>query len=156
MIRYTEEPLSHCQADIESLLPEQWAETGEFGIDCAPNWPMYYALEQKNALLLLMARDDAGVPIGFLTGVVIVHPNSAPNLAAVISTYFIRKRSGRALYVRSLLSHGVNLALERGAWKITVKTEYNHSAGRILEAMGFAPKAIEFVMARSAEEKAHA
>lgn len=156
MITYTEEPLSHCQADIESLLPEQWAETGDSEIECAPNWPMYYALEQKGVMLLLMARDDTRWPVGFLYGVITKHPNSVDHLAAVIATYFIRSRPGRALYIRSLLSHGVNLAFEKGAWKVTVKTEYNHSAGRILEAMGFAPKSIEYVVTRERREAAHA
>lgn len=156
MITYTEEPLSHCQADIESLLPEQWAETGDFGIECMPNWPFYVGLERAKALLLIMARDDVGVAVGYLAGMIHPHPNSVGSVVASIPTFFIANRPGRPLFVRSLLSHGVKLALQRGAVKVTVETDYDNSVGRVLIAMGAVPKAVKFVIMRKVEERAHA
>lgn len=147
MITYAEEHLSHCRPDIEGLLPVQWEETGDFFIECRPRWDIYEALENVGALLLLMARED-GRPIGYLTGSVYRHPNSTDHLMASIPTYFVESRPNRALALRSLVSHGVDLALRRGAIKVLVKTEYNHSAGRILEAMGMKPTAVEYVMTR--------
>ena len=152
MIVYSEEGLSLCRADIESLLPAQWAETGDAGIDCLPNWAMYEALEKAGALILLMARHD-GRAIGYLTGTVYPHPNSTNRLVASIPTYFVEDRPGRPLLLRSLISHGINLALKRGAWKVSVKTEYNNSAGRLLEAMGMVPGSVEYVMTTTREAK---
>lgn len=149
MISYSEESLLRCRPDIESLIPAQWEETGDAFIECKPDWAMYEAMEQVGALILMMVRDE-GRPIGYLTGSVYRHPNSTGHRVASIPTYFVEHRPGRSLILRSMLSHGINLAMKKGAWKVNVKTEYNHSAGRILEAMGLAPSAVEYVMTREA------
>lgn len=156
MITYTEEPLAHCKPDIEALLPAQWAETGDSAIECAPDWNMYSNLERVKALILIMARDDNGRAVGYLAGVVHRHPNSVQHQVASLATYFIEDRPGRPLLVRSLLANGVKVATQRGAWKITIDTEHDHSAARILEAMGFKPKSVKYVMTRDVQEAAHA
>lgn len=147
MISYSEEPLLQCRMDIEGLLPTQWQETGDSLIECKPDWAMYEAMEVVGALILMMAR-DGGRAIGYLAGSIYRHPNSTGHRIASIPTYFVEQRPGRSLILRSMLGHGVNLAMKKGAWKVHVKTEYNHSAGRILEAMGMAPTAVEYVMTR--------
>jgi hypothetical protein len=156
-ITYSEESLDRCQRDIEYLVPEAWAELGDSDIgDCKPNWAMYRALEERGALILLMARDENGHAVGYLFGVIHPHQHMVDRKSGTIATYFVRQCRARALLIRSLLSHACNLAIRRGACKVSVETEYNHSAGRILEAMGFKPKSIKYVMTEAIQERAHA
>ena len=147
MIVYTEESLNGCRLDISSMLPSQWGETGDEFAEARPNWRLYENLEKTKTLIVVMARED-GRPIGYLTGVVYPHPNQTGEIIGSIPTYFIERRPGRALMLRSLIAKGIDVALKRGAWKVLVKTEYNHSAGRILEAMGMVPTAVEYAMMR--------
>jgi hypothetical protein len=147
LIVYAEESLNVCRPDIASMLPAQWSETGDDFANVRPNWQLYEKLEKARKLIVVMARED-GRPIGYLTGVVYPHPNQTEEIIGSIPTYFIERRSGRALMLRSLIAKGIDVALKRGAWKVLVKTEYNHSAGRILEAMGMVPTAVEYAMMR--------
>ena len=148
MITYAQETLKHAKRDVESLLPEQWAETGDIGIECEPIWPFYESLEKHNALVLVLAREDSR-PIGYATGSVYPHPNSRGHLIASIPTWFVEHRPTRALIVRRLLQTSVSYCFEKGARRVSIRTHHEHSAGRLIEAMGGNPLAIEYVMFKS-------
>jgi hypothetical protein len=145
MITYRQERLTNCKPDVEILLPEQWAETGDIGIDCEPVWSVYHALDKVDALVLVMAREE-GRPIGYLTGSVYRHPNSSHHMVGSLPTWFVERRPARALIARRLLQAGIDACFQKGAHKVTIKTDFEHSAGRLIEAMGGQPKAIEYVM----------
>ena len=156
MIEFWTESLKTARPDIEAMIPAQWSETGDQDIECEPSWSLYEALEKAGALIIVMARDETGKAAGYLTGTISAHPNSSRYRVVTYPTYFVMPRPNRALVLRSMLSYAVNVALKRGAWKVSVKTEYNHSAGRLLEAMGMAPSSVEYVMTRPMLEAKHA
>jgi hypothetical protein len=149
VITYRQEVLRYCRHDIEALSVHQWRETGDRGIKCEPLWEIYEALERAGCLVLIVARQD-GRSIGYLTGSVYPHPNSRHHKIGSLPTYFAEHRPGRGLIVKSLIRHGIACAFEKGAWKVIIRTEYDHSAGRIIEALGGQPKAIEYTIARTA------
>ena len=49
MVDFAVEPLMQSQADIESLLPAQWAHTGDREVECRPNWPLYHQFAEHGA-----------------------------------------------------------------------------------------------------------
>jgi hypothetical protein len=152
MITYAIEPQASCRADIELCLPDQWAETGDQGIDYKVNWELYAKLEQGGGLFWLTARDGDGL-VGYLVCMVHQHPNSTDYKIGTIASYYVKPRTTRGLIERSLIAHGTNVAFQRGAWKVKVLTDWEHSFGRILELMGFRPKAVEYVMTRDMVRK---
>jgi hypothetical protein len=151
-ISFSDVFLHECRADIEALLSEQWAETGDSEIECKPDWALYSKLTKEMALLVV-ARDEEATAIGYCVGIIHKHFNSIDRKVATISTFFVKNRPqlahpglDRALNLRAMLEFAVKVAFKRGVWKVNVKTEYNHSCGRLLEAMGFVPKAVEYVL----------
>lgn len=144
MITYAQETLAAARADIETLIPAQWEETGD-KTEVMPNWQLYGALEATGLVILVVAREE-GRAIGYFGGILHSHPNARELMVATFPTYFMEHGQHRALRLKAMFAEGIRLARARGAWKINIETEYNHSAGRILEAMGFVPSAVKYVM----------
>ena len=95
MINFAVEPLPAARSDIEGLLPEQWAHTGDADITCMPNWPLYYQFAERNALMVVMAR-EMDCAVGYLAAFIYPHPNAVHTLIANIPTYFVVDRPLRA------------------------------------------------------------
>jgi hypothetical protein len=152
VILYRQELLRFCRPDIERMAREQWQETGDAWLKCDPLWEMYDGLERANGLVLVIAREylpgEKGRAIGYLAGAVYPHPNARHSRVGSLSTYYCERRPGRALVIKSLLKHGTALAFEKGACKVIVRTVYDLSAGRIIEALGGKPDAIEYKITR--------
>lgn len=145
MITVAPEKLASALPDIETLLPEQWQHTGEQSLPCDPNWPIYLSLEAREAGCLFMAREDKRA-IGYAACFLHPHMNSRQVLVGTISTYFVEDRSMRALIMRDLLLNARDWLIGRGARLVYVETEYGHSAGGILERMGFVRNKIGYKM----------
>lgn len=149
MIGYRQETLRFARGDVERLAEAQWGETGDPGLVCAPNWEMYEAIERARCLVLIVARQDDRA-IGYLAGSVYPHPNARPHKIGSLPTYYAEPRRGRGLVLRSLLRHGIALCFEKGACKVMIATSWDHPAGRIIEALGGTPRAIEYSIASAA------
>lgn len=136
MIQFAVESLATVQPDIESLLPAQWAHTGEKGVECKPNWPLYRQFAERDALLVIMARkfDD---PIGYLAAFIYPHPNAMGVKIASIPTYFISDCPTRALVMSRMVDYAVEQLIERGVYKVDIETNAEHSAARLWELKGF-------------------
>lgn len=136
MIDFAVEALSTAQQDIECLLPAQWAHTGDKDIECRPNWPLYNQFAERNALMVVMARDlDSAV--GYLAAFIYPHPNAMGVKVASIPTYFVMERSTRALIMSRMVDFAVERLAERGVYKVDIETNATHSAGRLWELKGF-------------------
>ena len=136
MIEFAVEPLTCAQPDIESLLPAQWAHTGDRDIDCKPNWMLYRQFDERQALLLVVARHE-GVPIGYLAAFIYPHPNSVHNSVALIPTYYVEDRPTRALILARMTDYALERLAARGVFKVDIETNAEFSAGRLWELKGF-------------------
>ncbi len=136
MIEFAIEALAPARPDIESLLPAQWAHTGDTDIKCEPNWDLYSQFADRNALMVVMAR-DLDEPVGYLAAFIYPHPNSVTNKVAEIPTYFIKDRPTRALIMSRMVDFTVEKLAERGVFKVNIRTNATHSAGRLWELKGF-------------------
>ncbi len=136
MIEFAVEPLGHAQGDIESLLPAQWVHTGDSGIECRPNWPMYRQFAEHGALMVVMAR-ELDCPVGYLAAFIYPHPNSVTHKVAEIPTYFVADRPTRALIISRMVDFTIQRLAEQGVFKIRIETNAEHSAGRLWELKGF-------------------
>ncbi len=145
MITYAQEGLVAAMADLQLLLPEQYAHTGDPTLVLNPNWPLYNALEAKGAAALFIAR-DLNRPIGYSTALLHPHVNSKDVLVGTISTYYVEERANRGLVMRSLLNTACGWLTTKGAQRVYAETEYQHSAGSLLERMGFTPVKIGYMM----------
>jgi hypothetical protein len=155
MIEYRRERLEKVQAEIETLLPRQWEETGDEGLDCAPNWIMYQSIENLGGLVLIMAREDKRA-IGYLAAFIHPHVNSMNSKVATISTYYVEERPMRANIMRHMIASALMLLGELGLRRITIETEYEHSAGRLLSLMGFHPSKVGYVLDPAETSVGHA
>ena len=146
MVEYRQVRLADNQTVIESFLREQWAETGDKGLSCKPHWAMYLDTEKAGRAFLLVAYSSAegGRPIGYAAAFIHPHVNSIDNLVGSIPTYYVEVRPGRAAILRSLLSATLDELRKRGAMQANIKTEYAHSADRLLRKMGFCPVEIGY------------
>jgi hypothetical protein len=144
-IEYRCMPLSDAMPHILTMLPAQWGETGDSEYPCEPNWPMYAALETAGALIVLVAF-DRNCAIGYLAALVHPHMNSRQVKIGTISTYYMEPGMSRALRLRSMISCAINLMRRQGVAEIVVDTEYNHSFGRVLDAMGFSARKVGYTM----------
>lgn len=136
MVEFAIEALGRAQPDIESLLPSQWAHTGDSDLPCQPNWPLYRQFAQREALMVVMARQE-GCAVGYLAAFIYPHVNSMTSLVAVIPTYFVEDRPSRALVLSRMVDYTLQRLAERGVYKVDIETSAQFSAGRLWEAKGF-------------------
>ncbi len=159
-MRIAQEPLFACQPDIEAVAREQWLETGDPELPPAPNWELYYALEQAKALIVLVGRTSTASAVGhgaeeapgggsleaYMAIMVHRHVNAKAVPAATISTYYVRPCSSRGIRLNALFQAAVATLKAMGVRRVTAETEYGHSCGRLLKLMGFAPQKIGYIM----------
>ena len=136
MIQFAVEALKVVQPDIESLLPAQWAHTGDVDIDCKPNWPLYNQFAERGALMVVVGRDLDQI-VGYLAAFIYPHPNSVDRLVAEIPTYFVLNRPTRALVMARMVDYAVEKLAEKGVFKVRIETNAEHSAARLWELRGF-------------------
>jgi hypothetical protein len=137
------EKLATSKLDIESMLPEQWHETGDTQFPMEPNWALYETMERIGSAVLLMAREDEQA-IGYASGFVHPHSNSRRVLIGTVPTWFVRDMPGR-IFVQKALLHEMHGALTMmGARRVLIETKFDKSAGRLLEAMGGKPSKVTF------------
>ena len=145
MIEFAVEALSLARQDIESMLPGQWEHTGDKGIECQPNWHLYSQFAERDALMVVLAREFDHA-VGYLAAFVYPHPNSLSKLVASIPTYYVVDRPTRALILSRMVSFAVQRLAERGVYKVGIETNAQHSAGRMWEMMGFEIDKIGYTM----------
>lgn len=136
MIEFGVEPLIHAKPDIEQLIPAQWMHTGDKATDCRPNWTLYQQFAERDALMVVMARQE-GCPVGYLAAFIYPHPNAMHVSVASIPTYFVEDRPSRALILSRMVGHAVERLAARGVFKVDIETNAEHSAGRLWELKGF-------------------
>ena len=141
MAEYAVEKLDTAFADLQSMLPAQWAHTGDNEVECQPNWNLYRQLEDRNGAFLVIAREN-GHPIGYMVAFVFPHPNAMSVLTAEIRTYFVEK--GRAVVLNSMIDFTLEELARRGVFKIKASTHAEASAGRLWELKGFTPSEIGY------------
>jgi hypothetical protein len=146
MAQFAIERLDDAFSDLQSMLPAQWAHTGDSEVDCAPNWPLYRQLEQAQAAFLVIARDD-GRPVGYMTAFMYPHPNAVSVRVAEIKTYYIEK--GRAIVLNSMIDFMLAELAKRGVFKIKAWTHAGHPATRMWQGKGFEISEIGLTMFRS-------
>lgn len=136
MIEFAVESLQRAQPDIESLLPAQWAHTGDTGIDCKPNWHLYNQFAERGALMVVVGRDLDTI-VGYLAAFIYPHPNSVDQLVAEIPTYYVAPRATRGLVMARMVDYAVERLAEKGVFKVRIETNAEHSAARLWEMRGF-------------------
>lgn len=146
MLTYTHETIAGAVKDLHKMIPVQWHHTGDPTIPCEPRWDIYTALEAKNALALFIARRD-GDAVGYCTAMLHPHMNSRRVIVGTIPTWFAESGPSSGLVTRSLLRQASDWLVGKGAKQVFVETEYAHSAGRMLEQMGFVASKIGYRMA---------
>jgi hypothetical protein len=145
MVEFAVEALGPARPDIESLLPGQWAHTGDSDIKCEPNWRLYHEFAERQALMVVMAR-DFDTPVGYLAAFIYPHPNAVSRKVASIPTYYVVNRPTRALIMSRMVDFAVEQLAERGVFKVDIETNAEHSAGRLWELKGFKVAKIGYSM----------
>ena len=143
MVEFGIEPLIIAQPAIETLIPAQWLHTGDQGIDPNPNWMLYHQFAQRDALMVVMAR-EFDVPVGYLAAFLYPHPNAMSVKIASIPTYYVAERPTRALILARMVDYTIERLLERGIFKVDIETNADFSAGRLWELKGFKLKKLGY------------
>jgi hypothetical protein len=140
---YAVEKLDSAFSALNAMLPAQWAHTGDSDVPLQPNWPLYRALEARNALFVVLAREE-GRPVGYMVAFLYPHPNAVSVPIAEIKTYYVERVAdaagnikGRAIVLNSMIDFTLAELARREAYKIKAWTHAEHSAGRIWERKGF-------------------
>lgn len=160
MLKYQRETISQAGAEIVALLPQHLAYAGDPTMHYRPDLVRYVDMEREKILHIWTVRED-GHLIGYMFAFVRRHLNASSLLTADIATYFVEDRPNRALVLRRLFTTMVNYLERAGVRHITAETSCYRSCGRLLEAMGFAPRRIGYQLVRptvveTAKELAHA
>ncbi len=140
-----QEPLAQATGELQALIALQHDHTGDAELPPNPNWAVYSQLETMGKAALFMVRDNDRA-IGYAA--VLLHPalNAQDIWMGTIPTYFVEEHPIRGLILRELWRTGIQWLQDRGARKVDIETEYQHSAGQILERMGFIPVKIGYRM----------
>lgn len=146
MITYAQEKLASAIADVCSLLPAQHAHTGDPDLPPDPQWGVYSQLEQIGRGALFVARDQ-GRAIGYAAAFLAPALNSRNVLVGQVPTYFVEEGAWRGVIMVSLLRAAADWLLKNGAQKVDIDTQYQHSAGKVLERMGFIPVKVGYRLA---------
>lgn len=134
MAQYAVEKLQDAFVDLNVMLPDQWAHTGDSDVPQIVNWNLYRQLEAQDAAFLVIARDD-GRPVGYMTAFIYPHPNAMSVLTSEIKTYYVEK--DRAIILNSMIDFTLDELARRGVYKIRAWTHAGHSAARLWELKGF-------------------
>ena len=148
MITCTRERLASSIADVCSLLPAQHAHTGDATLPVDPMWRVYESLERIGRGALFMARDDNRA-VGYAAAFLHPHLNSQRVMVGTVPTYFVEESPNRGVILVALLRNAIEWLQAGGAQNIDIDTEYRHSAGEVLERMGFIPVKVGYRLARS-------
>lgn len=138
-----QETFASARPAIEALMIAQWAETGDPRLPLAPNWQFYALMEKVNKLVILVVREN-GKAIGYAGGALHPHPNSMMTQIATIPTWYVEPMKGRVFVEKALLQELAKRLFERGAKRVKIETNANHSAGKLLEAMGYHVASVGF------------
>lgn len=155
MITYAQERLAVALSDVCAMLPAQHAHTGDPDLPPDPQWHIYSALEQVGRAALFVARDNDRA-VGYAAAFVAPALNSKHVLVGQIPTWFVEEGAWRGVIAVSLLRTAVNWLLENGARKVDIDTEYGHSAGKLLERMGFIPVKVGYRLSAAPNRSARA
>lgn len=136
MTDFAVEQLDRAMSDVQGLLPEQWAHTGDAGIECLPNWNFYRQLETAGAAFLIVARQHSEA-VGYMAVCIYPHPNSVTSKVASIPTYFVRGGRDRAFVLNSMIDYALERLAAVGVFKVSAETNAEFSAGRLWELKGF-------------------
>ena len=131
----TVEKFADAKPIIEALLVEQYAETGDARVPLDPNWTLYETMEKLGRLVLVVVWEGE-TPIGYAGGALHTHSNSRQMLIGTIPTWFIRPMPGRVFVEKAVLQGLQALLFKAGAQRVVIETNADHSAARLLEAMG--------------------
>ena len=145
MAEFAVEAWHSARDDIMTMLPAQWAHTGDSDIPCQPNWELYNQFAERGAMITVMAR-DLDVAIGYLVAFIYPHPNAMSAKIAAIPTYYVVDRPTKALIMSRMVDFTVQKLAERGVYKVGIETNAKHSAGRMWELMGFEIEKIGYTM----------
>jgi hypothetical protein len=129
----------------QRLLDSQWSYTGDSEVESRPNWNLYQQMEARNALLLVVARQD-GRAVGYLIAAIYPHPNAVQELIASIPTYTVEERPGRALIMSRMVDFALQQLAARGVFKVDIETHAEYSAGRLWELKGFKVSRIGYTL----------
>jgi hypothetical protein len=143
MVDFAVETLRSAEPGIKSLLPAQWAHTGDTSIECQPNWQLYHQFAERGALLVVMAR-EFDCPVGYLAAFIYPNPNAMSVKVASIPTYYVSERPTRALIMGRMVDFAIECLVERGVYKVDIETNADHSAGRLWELKGFKLKKLGY------------
>lgn len=139
------EPLSRCRSEIEGIAVLQWSEVGDRGTPPEPNWPLYEVMEKVGVLFMLIGREQ-GRFVGYMGVAVHTQPNSAKVRQAAISTYWVEPSAKRSFRLRAFFREAMRQAKAAGVARVSVDTEVHCSCGRLLEALGFRQRAINYLL----------
>jgi GNAT superfamily N-acetyltransferase len=145
MIEFAVEPLGSARRDIESLIPAQWAHTGDSDLPCQPNWDLYSHFAARGALMVVMAR-KFDEPVGYLAAFLYPHPNAVSVRVASIPTYYVLDRMTRALVMSRMVDYAIERLNEQGIYSISIETSAEFSAGRMWEIKGFKLKKLGYTL----------
>lgn len=139
------EPLSRCKSEIDGIAVAQWNEVGDRGTPPEPNWPLYEAMEKAGVLFMLVGREQ-GRFVGYMGVAVHIQPNSARVRQAAISTYWVEPSTKRSFRLRAFFREAMRRARAAGVRRVSVDTEVRCSCGRLLEALGFRQRSINYLL----------
>ena len=144
-----QEPWEQARPAIETLMAAQWAETGDSRFPLDPNWTVYDLMDKTRRLVIMVLREDDR-PSGYAGGMVHPHMNSKRMLVATIPTWYVEPMPGRPFVEKALLQEVGRRLVALGAQDVTIETNADQSAAKLLEVMGGKPRKIAFGFPSSA------
>lgn len=142
-----QETFTEARASIEALMLTQWGETGDPRLPLDPNWQMYELMERTGKLVIMVLRED-GRATGYAGGMVHPHMNSRAVMVGTIPTWYVEATpeapTKRAFIEKALLQEVTRRLVALGARRVTIETNADQSAARLLEVMGYKPTKLSF------------
>lgn len=144
---YAIERLPDCLNEINAHAGVHWIEMASRPDlrTLAVDWEAYLAADRVGRITLGTAR-RGGKLIGYLCMMHRTDLHSKSTIAAESAFYYVERRPMRGLVERNLIKFVVRQLTQRGIKYIRFRNKISHSNAPILEALGFVPDEISYIL----------
>jgi len=100
---------------------------------------LYFLMEEQGTLHTIVARDDEGKVIGYMTCTISVHPHHQTVLLGTQDAFFVHKDHRNSSVGTKIIKKAEKVLIERGAQHLTMFYSESKDLKKYYERLGYKP-----------------
>ena len=147
-MHYAREDITlYTAVEIESVLNDYYiTQNGVSGLPPYElDWRVYAALNEANSLVLICARDDAEILVGFVLYMLVKHPHHKDMLVAECDIIVVAERARGQGVGKALMQHAEPYLVLANVNKVIHREKFFHDAKPLFPKLGYVASEMSYV-----------